>query len=273
MALAATVDPDDPWSHPDAAALDALSFAGWMREQGARPAVLRLHELGALAMAGGSIERQSLLGQLRMVSAAGAEEVYGYERWEGLRLSTGSASLAAAHGRRPRRPACASARRSRRCDVAPSGVRVTLAGGEELTAGDRRLRAAGRAAARHRGHRRERRAPREPAPPAPGARGEDRRGLPGADLARGRGERPLRRRGHRRLDLAPGPRRALDARGPGAPRALPGRAAARPPRRGARHARAPLRRGRAQRPTRCSTARGAPTRSRRATSRSGRRAT
>ena len=45
-------------------------------------------------MAGGSTERQSMLGQLRMISAAGAEEVYGYERWEGLRLATGSASLA-----------------------------------------------------------------------------------------------------------------------------------------------------------------------------------
>jgi monoamine oxidase len=50
--LAATVDPDDPWGHPDAAALDALSFAGWLRAIDARPAVLRLHELGALALAG-----------------------------------------------------------------------------------------------------------------------------------------------------------------------------------------------------------------------------
>ena len=72
VALAATVDAADPWSHPDAAALDAVSFAGWMRREGARPAVLRLHELGALALAGGSTERLSLLGQLRMVSAAGA---------------------------------------------------------------------------------------------------------------------------------------------------------------------------------------------------------
>ena len=133
MRLAATVDPDDPWSHPDAVALDRRSFAGWLRDQGARPAVLRLHELGALAMAGGSIERQSTLGQLRMVSAAGAEEVYGYERWEGMRLSAGSASLplrmAADLGDRVRLGAQVTA-----VDVAPSGVRVTLAGGEELTA-------------------------------------------------------------------------------------------------------------------------------------------
>ena len=80
------VDTADPWSHPDAAALDSISFAGWLREQGARPAVRRLHELGALGLAGGSTERLSLLGQLRLIGAAGAEEVYGYERWEGLRL-------------------------------------------------------------------------------------------------------------------------------------------------------------------------------------------
>ena len=94
VALARTVDPDDPWAHPDAAALDAISVAGWMREQGATPAVLRMHELSALSMAGGSEERRSLLGVLRQVAVAGAEELYGSERWEGMRLATGSASLA-----------------------------------------------------------------------------------------------------------------------------------------------------------------------------------
>jgi monoamine oxidase len=131
--LAGTVDPDDPWSHPDAAALDALSFAGWLRAEGATPAVRRLHELGALALAGGSTERLSLLGQLRSISAAGAEEIYGYERWEGLRLSAGSAALplrmAAELGERLRLGARVTA-----IDVAPDGVRVTLAEGEELRA-------------------------------------------------------------------------------------------------------------------------------------------
>ena len=133
VALAATVDPDDPWAHPDAVALDRISFAGWMRAQGARPAVVRVHELGALAMAGGSTERQSMLGQLRQVSAAGAQEVYGYERWEGMRLAAGSAALplrmAADLGDRVRLSAHVTA-----VEVAPSGVRVTLAGGEELRA-------------------------------------------------------------------------------------------------------------------------------------------
>ena len=133
VALAAAVDPADPWGHPDAAALDAISLAGWLRAQGARPAVRRLHELGALALSGGSTERLSLLGQLRMISAAGAEEVYGYERWEGLRLRAGSAALALRMadelGARLRLGARVEA-----IDVTPAGARVTLAGGEQLRA-------------------------------------------------------------------------------------------------------------------------------------------
>ena len=133
VGLAGGVDPADPWSHPDALALDAISLAGWLREQGARPAVRRLHELGALGLAGGSTERLSLLGQLRLIGAAGAEEVYGHERWEGLRLTAGSAALALRIagdlGERVRLGARVTA-----LDVAPDVSRVTLAGGEELTA-------------------------------------------------------------------------------------------------------------------------------------------
>jgi monoamine oxidase len=133
VALAATVDPADPWGHPDAAALDAISFAGWLRAQGAGPAVRRLHELGALALAGGSTERLSLLGQLRMVSAADSQEIYGYERWEGMRLATGSASLALRMadelGARLRLGARVTA-----LDVTPGVARVTLASGEQLRA-------------------------------------------------------------------------------------------------------------------------------------------
>jgi monoamine oxidase len=133
VALAATVEAADPWSHRDAAALDSISFAAWLRAQGARPGVMRLYELGALALAGGSTERLSLLGQLRMISAAGAEEIYGYERWEGLRLRAGSAALALRMaddlGARLRLGARVTA-----LDVAPGTVRVTLAGGEQLRA-------------------------------------------------------------------------------------------------------------------------------------------
>jgi monoamine oxidase len=133
VALAAGVDPIDPWSHPDAAALDSLSVAGWLRSVGARPAVVRLFEIGSLSLAGGSSERISLLGQLRMIAAAGAREFYGYERWEGLRLTTGSASLALRMAdeldARLRLGAEVVA-----VDVAAGGCSVTLASGEELRA-------------------------------------------------------------------------------------------------------------------------------------------
>ena len=133
VALARTVDPADPWSHPEAAALDRLSFADWLRAEGARPAVVRLHELGALALAAGSSERWSLLAMLRIVSTAGGDEIYGYEHWEGLRLAAGSAALplrlAGDLGERLRLGACVRA-----VDVTARGVRVTLAGGEELAA-------------------------------------------------------------------------------------------------------------------------------------------
>jgi len=133
VALAATVDPADPWRHPDATALDSTSFAAWLRSQGARPAVLRLHELSALGLAGGSSERLSMLAQLRLVSAAGAEEVYGYERWEGLRLSAGSAALALrlADGLEGRLRLGA---RVTALGVAPGRCSVTLADGELLRA-------------------------------------------------------------------------------------------------------------------------------------------
>jgi monoamine oxidase len=68
-----------------------------------------------------------------MVSVAGAEEIYGHERWEGLRLRAGSATLALrmadALGARLRLGAHVSA-----LHVTPGACRVTLAGGEELRA-------------------------------------------------------------------------------------------------------------------------------------------
>ena len=39
--LARTVDPDDPWSHPDAGRLDSTSVDDWLRSVGATPAVRR----------------------------------------------------------------------------------------------------------------------------------------------------------------------------------------------------------------------------------------
>ena len=92
--LARTVDPDDPWSHPDADRLDRLSVNGWLREQGARPAVIRARELAHLGVAAGSAERTSLLSVLRMDAVAGGLGVYDLEAWESMTVAEGSATVA-----------------------------------------------------------------------------------------------------------------------------------------------------------------------------------
>ncbi|MFJ8631944.1 flavin monoamine oxidase family protein [Streptomyces sp. NPDC093568] len=135
-ALAATVDPDDPWSHPEATVLDRLSVADWLRSRQASPAVVRLWDIGQLALAGGSYERISLLATLRKSAAVPGSGTgdYDYADWEGLRLAEGSATLAEVLGRElgPRvrlgSPVAA-------LDVRPGRCAVRLAGGEVLTAG------------------------------------------------------------------------------------------------------------------------------------------
>ncbi|WP_407285788.1 flavin monoamine oxidase family protein [Streptomyces sp. BP-8] len=134
VALAGTVDPEDPWSHPQAAALDRLSVGDWLRSEGASPAVVRLWEIGQLALASGSYERTSLLAALRKHAAVPGAGAYDYEDWEGLRVAEGSATvalrMAAGLGRRIRLSAPVE-----EVAVRSEGCRVRLAGGETLTAG------------------------------------------------------------------------------------------------------------------------------------------
>ena len=92
--LAATVDPDDPWSHPDAARLDALSWAAWLRSVDALPATCRAVEVGALALAAGSSEQTSLLAELRKAAAVGDDGFYSYDLWESMQVAEGSAEVA-----------------------------------------------------------------------------------------------------------------------------------------------------------------------------------
>jgi monoamine oxidase len=92
--LAATVDPDDPWSHPDARLLDSLSVGAWLRERGATPNVVRTRDLAMLALSAESVERTSLLAELRKEAAAGAGGFYNYEVWECNRVAEGSATVA-----------------------------------------------------------------------------------------------------------------------------------------------------------------------------------
>jgi monoamine oxidase len=93
-ALAGTVDPDDPWSHPDAARLDAISVTGWLREVGATTNVVRALETGQLALSSGAYERTSFLSQLRKSAVTETKGLYAYEEWENLRVAEGSATVA-----------------------------------------------------------------------------------------------------------------------------------------------------------------------------------
>ena len=133
-ALVSSVDPDDPWSHPDASRLDSISVGSWLRSVRARPAVARALETGALGLAAGSLERWSLLAELRKSAVAREEGFYSYDRWESLQVTEGSAEvaerMAAELGERVRLGAVV-----RSVVIFPAGCHVTLASGETLTAG------------------------------------------------------------------------------------------------------------------------------------------
>lgn len=134
-ALTATVDPDNPWAHPEAVALDRLSVGDWLRSEGATPAVLRAMELRTLALADPSIWRRSLLADLRKEATAGATGFYNYDAWESAKVLEGSATVALrmaeelGHRIRYGSPV-------RAIDVAGTGVVVTLHTGERLHAAD-----------------------------------------------------------------------------------------------------------------------------------------
>jgi monoamine oxidase len=131
--LAATVDPDDPWSHPDAARLDATSLGAWLREQDALPAVRRRHELASLSLACDGPERTSLLADLRKHAALGGDDFYELDRWEGLRVAEGSASVALTMAVELG-PALRLGAPVRRIEIRSDRVGVTLADGEEIRA-------------------------------------------------------------------------------------------------------------------------------------------
>ncbi len=92
--LARGVDPADPWSHPDAARLDRLSLGAWLRSLGARPGSIRYVEHMQRSLSLDSVERTSLLAQLRKEAVAGARGFYDERHWEHLRVAEGSATVA-----------------------------------------------------------------------------------------------------------------------------------------------------------------------------------
>jgi monoamine oxidase len=128
--LAATVDPDDPWSHRDASRLDGASVGAWLRAAGALPTTVRAFEAGALGLAAGSIEQTSLLAELRKEAAVGAHGPMSYyELWESLQVTEGSAEVALRVGDElGERVRLEQVVRS--VHVGPSGCTVTTLAGE-----------------------------------------------------------------------------------------------------------------------------------------------
>ena len=184
----ASVDPADPWSHPEAERLDRLSMGAWLRSQGARPGVIRYLDHMQLSLSIDSVERTSLLAQLRKEAVAGARGFYDERHWEHLRVAEGSATRGAADGRRARRARPArERRRGARRDLGPL-YRLPARRRPHRGRGGR-LRPAGRPAARRDGERRVGGAARFAPPPAQRAGRQDRRGLP--ELVLGRRAAPL----------------------------------------------------------------------------------
>ncbi|MFL5862064.1 MAG: flavin monoamine oxidase family protein, partial [Solirubrobacteraceae bacterium] len=132
--LAAEVDPDDPWRHPDARRLDELSLGAWLREHGALPAVIRRHGLASLSLSCDGPDRSSLLADLRKHATLSGLGFYDLAAWEGLRCTEGSAAVALRMaeelGPRVRLEAVV---RSIAVDGG-HGVAVGLEGGEEVRA-------------------------------------------------------------------------------------------------------------------------------------------
>ena len=131
--LARTLDPEDPWSHPEAERLDRLSIGDWLREAGATRNAVRARDLFALALSSESIERTSLLSELRKEASADAGGFYSYETWEAERVAEGSATvplrMAEELGHRVRYATPVSLIR-----VSGSGCSVTAATGERFEA-------------------------------------------------------------------------------------------------------------------------------------------
>jgi monoamine oxidase len=94
--LAKGVDPDNPWAHPDAVALDARSFHAWLREVGARPAVVRMFELAKAGLAADTLKRTSLLAELRKAAVVGdgLSSYYDVDQWTRFTVAEGSATVA-----------------------------------------------------------------------------------------------------------------------------------------------------------------------------------
>ena len=130
--LVSSIDPADPWAHPDLHRLDRLSVGDFLREAGATPAVLRAMDLVHLSLSDGSIERQSMFAYARKQAVGGGTAAYDVTEWENQRVAEGSATVALTMA-----AALTDVRLSTpvaQVSVGPTGCTVTTAAGELLRA-------------------------------------------------------------------------------------------------------------------------------------------
>ena len=132
--LIATIDPGDPWSHPNAAALDACSVGDFLRANGATPNVVRMRDVSMLALAAESVERTSLLSDLRKEAAVGSRTFYSYDTWECLKVTEGSATVAWRLAEQVGSARIRYASPVSEVQITPSASTVVLNTGETLTA-------------------------------------------------------------------------------------------------------------------------------------------
>jgi monoamine oxidase len=92
--LVSSIDPADPFAHPDLHRLDRLSVGDFLRAAGATPAVLRAMDLVHLSLSDGSIERQSMFAYARKQAVGGGKAAYDVTEWESQRVAEGSATVA-----------------------------------------------------------------------------------------------------------------------------------------------------------------------------------
>lgn len=133
--LAKGIDPDNPWAHPDAVTLDAISFHQWLRSVGARAAVVRMFELAKAGLAADTLKRTSLLAELRKAAVAGdaLTHYYDIDQWTRSTVAEGSATVAARMAEELRDHIRLSSVVSG-IAVHPDRVDVTLDSGEVVTA-------------------------------------------------------------------------------------------------------------------------------------------
>jgi monoamine oxidase len=128
--LVSSIDPADPFAHPELHRLDQLSVGGFLREAGATAAVVRAMDLVHLSLSDGSIERQSMFAYARKQAVGGGTAAYDVTEWENQRVAEGSATVALrmAEGLRDVRLSTPVGR----IDIGPGGSVVTTHDGEVL---------------------------------------------------------------------------------------------------------------------------------------------